>query len=156
MRETAPKKGDEATALRPVELLCLEDNTTQVNSSVAIDVPLFRPYPTEVHFRDYEPFSRVEKTLRFRNSDRVARRIKVLPPKSPYFEVSGPRAARGKDGAARKQSKVATGMEVCFVVTFRPQEVREHARPRREQQRREQRRRRRATVSRATVPQIPA
>jgi len=71
--------------IRPVELLCLEDNTSQINSTVPIDVPLFKPTPATVHFSGYEPFSTVTKTLRFRNGDYVARRIKVLPPKSPYF-----------------------------------------------------------------------
>ena len=104
--------------IRPVELLCLEDNTSQINSTVPIDVPLFKPTPSVVHFSGYEPFSTVTKTLRFRNGDYVARRIKVLPPKSPYFEISG-----GK----RAASKVAPGMEVVFEVTFRPQEVREYS-----------------------------
>ena len=120
----APKSFAQPKAMEPIELLCLEDNTTQVHSSVGIDTPLFQPYPTEVRFRDYAPFSCIERTLRFRNNDHVARRIKVLQPKSPYFEVSGPHA-RGKD-VTLKQSKVATGMEVCFVVKFRPQEVREY------------------------------
>ncbi|KAJ1445550.1 hypothetical protein M885DRAFT_473458 [Pelagophyceae sp. CCMP2097] len=109
--------------LVPVELFCLEDNTTQINSSVGIDTPLFTPSPDEVHFRDYAPFGCVERTLRFRNNDHVARRIKVLQPKSPYFDVSGP---RGRGAEPLKQSKVAPGMEVCFTVTFRPQEVREY------------------------------
>ena len=80
--------------IRPVELLCLEDNTSQINSTVPIDVPLFKPTPSVVHFSGYEPFSTVTKTLRFRNGDYVARRIKVLPPKSPYFEISGGETSR--------------------------------------------------------------
>ncbi|GIL73964.1 hypothetical protein Vretifemale_3957, partial [Volvox reticuliferus] len=43
------------------------------------------------------------------------RRVKVLPMESPYFSVRRV-AATGKD-----DSKVATGMEVAFVVTFRPE-----------------------------------
>ncbi|KAH8070819.1 hypothetical protein JL721_4732 [Aureococcus anophagefferens] len=82
----APKSFAQPKAMEPIELLCLEDNTTQVHSSVGIDTPLFQPYPTEVRFRDYAPFSCIERTLRFRNNDHVARRIKVLQPKSPYFE----------------------------------------------------------------------
>ena len=82
--------------IRPVELLCLEDNTSQINSTVPIDVPLFKPTPSVVHFSGYEPFSTVTKTLRFRNGDYVARRIKVLPPKSPYFEISGGKRAASK------------------------------------------------------------
>ena len=48
--------------IRPVELLCLEDNTSQINSTVPIDVPLFKPTPATVHFSGYEPFSTVTKT----------------------------------------------------------------------------------------------
>ena len=36
--------------IRPVELLCLEDNTSQINSTVPIDAPLFKPTPSVVHF----------------------------------------------------------------------------------------------------------
>jgi len=113
--QDGPKKQRVA---RPVELLCLEDNTSQINSTVPIDEPLFKPSVSVLHFANYEPFSTVEKTLRFRNSDYVARRIKVNAPKSPYFSISGPK---------RSASKVATGMEVSFVITFKPQEVREYA-----------------------------
>ena len=94
-----------------------------MRSAVDIEQPLFQPFPAEVRFRDYAPFGVYEQTLYFRNNDHVARRIKVLPPQSPYFEVAGPRTA---DGGPLQQGKVAAGMEVCFVVKFRPQEVKEY------------------------------
>jgi hydrocephalus-inducing protein len=53
-----------------------------------------------------------------------ARRIKVLAPDSPFFEVVGPRSPATM--SELKQSKIAAGMEVCFVIKFRPQEVRDY------------------------------
>ena len=44
--------------IRPVELLCLEDNTSQINSTVPIDVPLFKPTPSVVHFSGMNPLAR--------------------------------------------------------------------------------------------------
>ena len=94
-----------------------------MRSAVDIEQPLFQPFPAEVKYKDYAPFGVYEQTLFFRNNDHVARRIKVLPPQSPFFEVVGPRTAAQTE---LKQGKVAAGMEVCFVVKFRPQEVKEY------------------------------
>jgi len=47
----------------------------------------------------------------------------LLQPESPFFEVSAPRQANGEP---LKQSKIAAGMEICFVVKFKPQEVRDY------------------------------
>jgi hypothetical protein len=47
-----------------------------------------------------------------------------LKPDTPYFEISAPQTLSGEP---LKQSKVAPGMEICFIVTFRPQEVREYS-----------------------------
>ena len=90
-----------------------------------VDQPLFQPYPLELAFDDYKPFGIHTKTLYFRNNDSVARRIKILSPESPYFEVSAPRSARSTQPLL--DGKVAAGMEVCYVVTFKPQERREYA-----------------------------
>jgi hypothetical protein len=54
----------------------------------------------------------------------VARRIKLLKPDTPFFEISAPQTINGEP---LKQSKIAAGMEVCFIVTFRPQEIREYS-----------------------------
>lgn len=95
----------------------------QTHSLVDIDQPLFQPSPKIVVFEDYAPFAVHEKKLFFRNNDGVARRIKLLQPESPFFEISAPRQANGEP---LKQSKIAAGMEICFVVKFKPQEVRDY------------------------------
>ena len=84
---------------------------------------MFQPSPKIVVFDDYAPFAVHEKKLFFRNNDSVARRIKLLQPESPFFEISAPRQANGEP---LKQSKIAAGMEICFVVKFKPQEVRDY------------------------------
>ncbi|GMH58813.1 hypothetical protein TrST_g5240 [Triparma strigata] len=106
-----------------IEFFNMEDNTTQTESIVDINVPLFQPFPAQVLFKDYDAFGVVTQEIFFRNNDNVCRRIKVLQPDSPYFEVS---AARDPKGEELKQSTVGAGMEVVFTVKFKPQEVREY------------------------------
>ena len=48
----------------------------------------------------------------------------MMSPESPFFEVSAP---RGPNGEYLKQSKIAAGMEVMFIVRFKAQEVREYS-----------------------------
>ncbi len=43
---------------------------------------------------------------------------------SPFFEVSAP---RGPTGELLKQSKVAAGMEICFIIKFKAQEIRDYS-----------------------------
>jgi len=107
-----------------VEFLNLEDNTQNVNSIVDIDEPLFQPYPMQVIFREYEQFGTYKTQLYFRNNDAVARRLKVQPLQCEVFSVTGPRPS--KKGQALKNGKVAAGMEVCFDVTFKPQEKKQY------------------------------
>jgi hydrocephalus-inducing protein len=107
-----------------VEFLNIEDYSTQTRCDVAIDEPLFQPYPSEVTFSQFEAFGTYSQKLYFRNNDAFARRIKLLPPDTPYFTVSpvfdDPNLANPKDG------KVASGMEVCYIVTFLPREKRDY------------------------------
>jgi hypothetical protein len=100
------------------------DNTVQMHATVDIDQPLFEPAPRIVLFEEYEAFSVVRKKLYFRNKDSVGRRIKLMKPDTPFFEVSAPVTLSGEP---LKQSKIASGMEVYFTVTFKPQEIREYA-----------------------------
>lgn len=108
----------------PFELLSLENQTWQVKSTVPINVPLFEANPAVIEFHDYEPFGTVDKVIKFRNNDHVARRIKVLQPASPHFKLIGPHMA---NKGPIKQSKVATGMEVCYTVRFEASEIKEYA-----------------------------
>lgn len=107
-----------------VAFLDLHNTTTQTNSSVEVGRPIFQPYPQMLKFPQYEPFGVYEQTLFFRNNDSVSRRIRVLPPESPYFEVIGPRSPVGLKEL--EHSKIGPGMEVCFIVKFRPQEVKDY------------------------------
>jgi hydrocephalus-inducing protein len=54
----------------------------------------------------------------------VARRIKILCPDSAFFEVSAPRLSNGDH---LKQSKIAAGMEVMFIIKFKAQDVRDYS-----------------------------
>ena len=54
----------------------------------------------------------------------MPRRIKVLQPDSPFIEISAPRSVNGEP---LKQTKIAAGMEIYFVVKFKPQEVRDYS-----------------------------
>ena len=108
-----------------VELNNMADNTQNVNSNVDMDQPLFQPSPKVVIFDNYAPYSIQEQKLFFRNNDTVARRIKVYQPTdTPFFEVSAPRSVTGE---LLKQSKIAAGMEICFIVKFKPEEVRDYS-----------------------------
>ena len=89
-----------------------------------VDEPLFQPFPAVLEFPKYKPFKPCKVTLYMRNNDRVARRVKVLPPDSQYFSVSGPRSAT--KGKKLQDGKVASGMEIAFTVTFTPEERREY------------------------------
>jgi hydrocephalus-inducing protein len=109
---------------RIIEFNNIKDNSCQVHSTVDIDQPLFQPSPKVVVFEDYAPFTSHEKKLFFRNNDSVARRIKVHPPKTPFFEISAPKTPNGEP---LKQTKIAAGMEVCYVITFKPQQVQEYS-----------------------------
>jgi len=107
-----------------VEFLDLSSTTTQTNSSVELDRPIFQPYPHVLKFPQYEPFGVYEQTLFFRNNDSVSRRIRVMPPESPFFEVIGPRSPVGLKEL--EHGKIGPGMEVVFIVKFRPQEVKDY------------------------------
>lgn len=107
-----------------IEFNNMQDNTSQVHSTVDINQPLFQPSPKIVVFEDYAPFVPIDRKIFFRNNDAVARRIKVVKPDTPFFEISAPKTLNGD---ALKQSKIASGMEVCFILTFKPQEIRDYS-----------------------------
>ena len=84
--------------------------------------PIFQPFPTAVHFSGYEPFQTYESVLYLRNNDTVGRRVKVLPPHSPYFSVAklAPKRAGAPADSGAGGATIAPGMEVAYVVTFKP------------------------------------
>lgn len=59
--------------------------------------------------------------LYLRNNDNVGRRVKVLPPNSPFFTVAKLPPKRGsKEAAAASGATIAPGIEVAYVVRFQP------------------------------------
>lgn len=52
----------------------------------------------------------------------MPRRVKITPPDTPFFSVRRAKEAKG-DETNGGSGKVAAGMEVAFVVTFRPESM---------------------------------
>ncbi len=105
----------EVRPARIVELVSSGDGTQQLTD---IDEPLFQPYPSEVRFQAYNAFERYEVPLTFRNTDKVARRITVLPLESAFFKVRAPPNA----GA-----KVASGIDVTYTIEFSPDDIKDYS-----------------------------
>ena len=106
------------------QLLNLADFTAQTQCAVDVDSPIFQPLPSVLEFKHYTPFEPTSLRLSFRNNDRFPRRIKIIPPDSPFFSVSGPTSMRG---APLVDTRVAPGTELCYTVTFTPRDVDDYA-----------------------------
>lgn len=103
-----------------IELLNMGDYSNQQECAVGVDNPLFQPLPPSVEFRHYEPFSPVTAKLSFRNMDKFPRRVRVIPPETPFFSISPPRNGKGQELV---DSRIAPGTEVHYTVTFNPRDV---------------------------------
>ena len=112
MLELSGKEGARASlrGARPtiVQLLDTKDSTHQWHTAVDVDEPLFQPFPPEIVFTNFEPFREYEAILSLRNNDKVSRRVKVEPTKSPFFSAV---QVRRKDSGS---SKIAAGMEAVL------------------------------------------
>jgi hypothetical protein len=91
-------------------------------SVVPVDQPLFSVHPPVVTFSNFEGLQTYEATITLRNTDNVARRVKVYPPNSPFFDLAAGRgvAGRKKASGSGPGDKVAPGMEVTYVIRFKP------------------------------------
>lgn len=107
---------------RILEILNMGDHTHNTTSTVPFTQPLFRANPAEIIFESFEPLKHYQATLTFRNSDSVGRRLRVVPPRNRVFSVSAPTHADGRENA-----KIAPGMEVAYVVHFKPEEAIDYA-----------------------------
>ena len=67
------------------KFLNLADYSIYTDTNVAIDEPLFEAIPPIIQFTDYEPLQLKQKIFKLRNKDKVARRVKILPPDSRLF-----------------------------------------------------------------------
>ncbi|CAK9100381.1 Serine/threonine-protein phosphatase 2A regulatory subunit B'' subunit gamma [Durusdinium trenchii] len=102
------------------DLARFSNHTTSV---VPVDQPLFSVHPPVVAFVEFEGLQTYETMVTLRNQDNVARRVKVCPPDSPFFELlPARRVAKGGTVASSDVSrdKIAPGMEVSYVVRFKP------------------------------------
>ncbi|KAJ3043944.1 hypothetical protein HK097_001621, partial [Rhizophlyctis rosea] len=80
-----------------------------------VDRPLFEPFPPVVVLQNYTPFQSYEIVISFRNNDKEPRHLEIEPIDNPIFSISGKRSASLKSG------KVAAGMEVGYVLQFKPE-----------------------------------
>ena len=106
---------------RVVGLLNMSEFTHNLDSVVPLEEPLFQPSPPEVVFDAFEPHGKYSMVLRFRNNDKVNRRLKVLKVDSTVFSVEPPKSS------ANGSSKVAPGMEVAYRITFMPRAAEDYS-----------------------------
>lgn len=92
-----------------IELLDMSETTHQKFTSLKIDEPMFQPFPSDIVFQNFEPYETYQVPLSLRNSDKVARLIKVIQTDSPYFKVISP---------SDVGHKVAPGMDKVFMIQF--------------------------------------
>jgi hydrocephalus-inducing protein len=102
----------------------MADHTTQTDCAVEIGKPIFQPFPPSVHIHEYAAFEPLAVRLIFRNNDKFARRLRVIPPDSPVFSVMGPTTTKG---LALADGRAAPGTEIVYTVTFTPASIEEYA-----------------------------
>lgn len=117
VRYNPPSMASGMTRAEIVEFLNMGDNSTCTNCSVSIDEPIFAHSPRALQFPRTEPFSTSSIVLTLRNQDKVARRVRVIPPTSNVLVLSAPRTAKG---VVADNAKIGAGMEVKYKVTFQP------------------------------------
>lgn len=61
-----------------IEFNNMQDNTSQVHSTVEINQPLFQPSPKIVVYDNYAPFVPVDRKIFFRNNDSVSALLQFL------------------------------------------------------------------------------
>eukprot|EP00002_Diphylleia_rotans_P031027 TRINITY_DN6423_c0_g1_i2.p1 TRINITY_DN6423_c0_g1~~TRINITY_DN6423_c0_g1_i2.p1 ORF type:complete len:1804 (-),score=364.41 TRINITY_DN6423_c0_g1_i2:48-5459(-) len=71
------------------------------------------PFPSVIQFTDYMPYQVYEIPLSLRNISSVSRRVRVLPPRTPYFSVTLAKYP-SEDGL------IAPGMKCHYMIRFAP------------------------------------
>jgi len=112
-----PKIG-EKYAPKKIKIIDLVHDPDVVNHTydVPVDTPLFQPFPSQVIIQNFVPFEKYNIIISFRNNDKFARKMKILPIDYPYISI------RGMNSESLYSDKVAPGMEVQYIVTFIPEE----------------------------------
>ncbi|KAK6093184.1 hypothetical protein MT418_006524 [Batrachochytrium dendrobatidis] len=136
---------DHAHTSSIVELVWDKESVVR-STDIPFDRPLFRPEPSNITLQNYLPFKTYELVINFRNLDKIhrapcattrnlledlqtrlskkrlikdarcARRISIEPTNSPHFSV------HGWKNNSLCSGKVAPGMDVSFIVKFKPEE----------------------------------
>ncbi|XJO77830.1 hypothetical protein BDV3_002359 [Batrachochytrium dendrobatidis] len=106
---------DHAHTSSIVELVWDKESVVR-STDIPFDRPLFRPEPSNITLQNYLPFKTYELVINFRNLDKCARRISIEPTNSPHFSV------HGWKNNSLCSGKVAPGMDVSFIVKFKPEE----------------------------------
>jgi hypothetical protein len=125
-REYGPLHGRDGLPHKPqiTAFLDIAQFSNHAESKVPVDQTLFSVHPPVVTFKDFEGLQTYEATVTLRNQDHVARRLKVHPPDSPFFELAPGRRSAGANKRSQAGSgsgdKVAPGMEVTYVIRFKP------------------------------------
>ncbi|ORX48158.1 hypothetical protein BCR36DRAFT_329786 [Piromyces finnis] len=101
-----------------IKIIDLIHDPDVVNHSydVPIDTPIFQPFPSQIVLQNFIPFEKYNIIISFRNNDKFARKMKILPINYPYFSI------RGINSASLNSEKIAPGMEVQYIITFVPEE----------------------------------
>ncbi len=113
-----PELTGSSSVPRIIEFMDASEFSAHKDTGISMDTPLFQPTPSVIAFQGYTPREPQDVTVRLRNVDKVARRVKVIPPQSPYFTLITPAIAA---------QKVAPGMEVEYTVRFLAEETKDYA-----------------------------
>ncbi len=97
----------------------MKSNTS--TSSTNTTGRIFQATPSQVIFRDFEPFKKYRETISFRNRDHVQRKIQVTALQSRFFKVEQTKS--DKPGG----NKVAPGLEIQFDIIFSPEATHDYS-----------------------------
>ena len=101
-----------------IEYLNTRDYTCFTTSKLPISKPIFEAIPPVIMFSDYEALKVKTITLKLRNRDSVARRVKIIQPETNLFKVY---PKTDKTTLSPKGNKVAPGLDLCFNIKFSPE-----------------------------------
>lgn len=102
---------------RIIELLDMGETSLQKNTQLVVDEPMFQPYPSEIYFQKFEPFTIYEVPLLLRNNDKVPRLVKVTQVDTPYFKIIT---------SSDAHQKVGPGLPVIYKIQFLPEENKDY------------------------------
>ncbi|KAL9642363.1 hypothetical protein ABK040_007361 [Willaertia magna] len=87
---------------------------TSIPEGILREKHKFQAFPSEIIFKDFEPFQTYQSIVSIRNNDVVARRLNVYSPKSRFFKVIPTKK--------NLNSNIAPGLDVSYQIIFSPEE----------------------------------